>query len=246
MPTPLYVIPDIHGQREALDAALATVEADGGADATIVFLGDLVDRGPDSRGVIDRLIAGQAAGHDWTVLRGNHDQIFLDFLDAAHAGAEGPGPGPAWLGENMGGVATLASYGVAASQLSPNWQAVRSAVPQSHRRFLATLPLYHETPELVFVHAGIRPGIALSDQSPDDLLWIREPFLSDGRDHGRLVVHGHTALPYPRHHGNRVNLDGGAGWGRPLRPAVFVGRECWLLTGTGREPLVPGSRRAPR
>ena len=94
-------------------------------------------------------------------------------------------------------------------------------------------------PGVLFVHAGIRPGVALADQSQDDKLWIRGEFLDDRRPHPRLVVHGHTHVPAPEHHGNRVNLDSGAGYGHPLTTAVFEGRACWHLTETGRQPLMP-------
>ena len=98
----------------------------------------------------------------------------------------------------------------------------------------------HVTDDLIFVHAGLRPGIALADQVETDLVWIRQPFLEHDGDHGRLVVHGHTALDHPAHHGNRVNLDGGAGYFRPLHAAVFEGRQGWLLTERGRVPI-PGA-----
>lgn len=239
MPDPIYVIPDIHGHKAALLRALSLIENDGGAGARVVFLGDLVDRGPDSRGVIDTLIDGLSRRRNWTVLRGNHDQLFLDFLTDARLGSPRIRSGNAWLSENLGGAATLASYGVTASEPAPHWQEAGQAVPRSHRAFLSGLPYHLETSEHIFVHAGIVPGVPLYRQWPDDLIWIREPFLSDTRDHGRLVVHGHTAIDFPRHYGNRVNLDGGAGWGRPLRPAVFEGRDCWLLTDDGREQLKP-------
>lgn len=227
MNRPIYAIPDIHGYKDQLDRVLGLIEADGGAGARIVFLGDLVDRGPDACGVIDTLVDGLDAGRDWIVLRGNHDQLFLDFLTDEEE--------TAWLGENMGGRATLASYGVD----NPTRHAARRAVPRSHRAFLAGLRHSFETDDLFFCHAGIRPGVPLADQDPHDLMWIREPFLSDRRDHGKLIVHGHTPEDQPAHYGNRVDLDGGAGWGRALHVAVFEGREASLLTETGRVPLRP-------
>ena len=115
----------------------------------------------------------------------------------------------------------------------------KDAVPQSHLDFLDANPLTFETEDLLFVHAGIRPGVPIKDQDVEDLLWIRQGWLEDTRDHGKLVVHGHTALDHPQHHGNRVNLDGGAGYGRPLIPAAFDGRNAWLLTPSGRVPLRP-------
>ncbi len=239
----IYAIPDIHGQRAMLDHALALIQADGGADAPIVILGDLVDRGPDSRGVIECLIKGREQGRNWIVLKGNHDDYVLRFLDHGDAYASKGHPNLPWFGQQLGGGATLASYGVdtkgrdAPTILSD----ARAAIPRAHRDFLAGLPLYHDADELLFVHAGIRPGVPLADQTAQDMMWIRDPFLSHPDPYPWLVVHGHTALEAPYHYGNRINLDGGAGWGRPLRPAVFEGRDCWLLTETGRVALCPQS-----
>lgn len=234
----LYVVPDIHGQRALLEHAMALIKTDGGDDAMVIFLGDLVDRGPDSRGVIQLLIDGLAGGRNWIVLRGNHDQLFIDFLVHASTGSNRLRHGLTWLHPNMGGTETLASYGVTVSQRNFAGEAV-SAVPLAHREFLESRPYTFETDNLLFVHAGIMPGVPLEQQATDDLIWIREPFLSDTRNHGKLVVHGHTAIEFPHHYGNRVNLDGGAGWGRPLYPAVFEGRKCWLLTQEGRVALRP-------
>ncbi len=242
MTDPIYAIPDIHGHLGELDRALALIEADGGPDAEIVFLGDLVDRGRDSRGVIDRLMRGQAEGRPWHVLMGNHDELFLRFLEAGEIDHPRIVSRVPWTHRRLGGLATLASYGIDADDGTPLndlLAAAREAVPADHIRFLADLPRYLERGPLLFVHAGIRPGVPLSDQDPEDLIWIRDPFLDSPDPHPWLVVHGHTALDYPQHFGNRIDLDGGAGYGRPIRPAVFEGRDCWLLTDTGREPLTP-------
>ncbi len=234
----ILAIPDIHGRKDELDRVLQLADACAGPAARIVFLGDLVDRGPDSRGVIQTLIDGIEAGRDWIVLRGNHEQMFLDVLcDAGEGDAEGALR--RWLGGNNGGLETLRSYGLNPSFDMLDRQALIKAVPPAHRRFLEDLPFHHETDEHIFVHAGIRPGVPLAEQSPEDMLWIREPFLSDPRDHGKLVVHGHTSLERPRHYGNRLNLDGGAGWGRPLGVALLEGREAWLLAPTGPVALRP-------
>ena len=241
----IYAIPDIHGHSAKLDRAHALVAADrartGAADAPVVHLGDLNDRGPDTRGVIDRLVAGVAGGEPWIVLLGNHDRMFRNFLQDGRVGDAGLREDQHWLQPSLGGIATLASYGVRVEgrPLPQVRAAAQAAVPDEHVAFLAGRPLWHATDELLFVHAGIRPGVPLEIQNEEDLVWIREPFLSDDRDHGRLVVHGHTALEAPVHFGNRVDLDGGAAFGGPLAAAVFEGRECWLLTDTGREPLRP-------
>ncbi|RBI73941.1 serine/threonine protein phosphatase [Roseovarius sp. TE539] len=234
MTRPIYAVGDIHGQKAMLDEALGRIEADdAGRNAPVVFLGDLVDRGPDSRGVIETLRSGRAAGRNWIVLRGNHDQMFLDFLD-------GHSDGRGWMGENLGGSETIASYGIMARAGTIDPAAARAAIPRAHHDFLSGLPFHHLDGGLLFVHAGIAPGVALDHQAKDDLIWIREPFLSWRGPHPWLVVHGHTPLHHPAHFGNRVDLDGGAGFGRPLVPAVFEGTDCCLLTKDGRIPLRPG------
>ncbi|MGK7752878.1 MULTISPECIES: metallophosphoesterase family protein [unclassified Roseovarius] len=232
MTKPLCVIPDIHGYRAEMDRVLSLVARHEGPDARIVFLGDYTDRGPDSRGVIQTLIDGIAAGRDWTALRGNHDQMFLNALE----GTMEPERFQWWMQGNLGGRETLASYGIKSPAYEGDW---REQVPGVHRQFLSTLPYTHETDQLFLCHAGISPGTPLERQVPEDLLWIRDAFLYDTRDHGKLVVHGHTPVDAPEHHGNRVALDVGAGWGRPLRAAVFEGRRCWVLTEAGRKPLEP-------
>lgn len=241
----LYAIGDIHGQRDMLRAAHERIAADrklcGDAEAPVVHLGDLGDRGPDTKGVLSDLIAGMAAGQPWLAIRGNHDQLFLDFLD--FDGRNDPMHDTAnwWLRPNLGGPHTLASYGIdTKGRDAVDLQAeARERVPPAHRTFLEALPLYHETQDLICVHAGIRPGIPLHRQDKQDLIWIRDEFLNDPRDHGKLVVHGHTPVERPEHAGNHVNLDTGAGFFRPLTVAVFEGRDCWVLTDDGRVPLRP-------
>lgn len=238
-----YAIGDIHGQLSKLVAAHDRIardrEATGDGAAPVVHLGDLVDRGPDSRGVIDMLVEGVAGGAPWVALRGNHDKLFLDAI-----GREGD-PTEAdlmWLDPRFGGRATLASYGVRTGGLRGRrsiLEDAREAVPVTHRQFFETLLPLKATVDLLFVHAGIRPGVPLTLQDPEDLMWIRDPFLLDPRDHGPLVVHGHTVCESPEHRGNRVNLDTGAGYGRALTVAVFEGREAWVLGAAGRERLVP-------
>ncbi|HKL65685.1 MAG TPA: metallophosphoesterase family protein [Roseovarius sp.] len=242
MTDPIYAIPDIHGHDALLEEALDRIARDGGPDAPVVVLGDLVDRGPDSRAVIDRLMRGQQAGHRWTVLRGNHDQMFLDFLDHATLHPPRVASGLPWLHPRLGGDATLASYGVTTPDTGTDHAEARAAVPRAHRDWLAGLPYLHQDGPRLFVHAGIRPGVPLDAQDPEDLMWIRAGFLDHAEPHPWLVVHGHTALSHPAHFGNRIDLDGGAGQGRALWPAVFEGRDCWLLDETGRVPLTPGTQ----
>lgn len=239
----LYAIGDVHGQREMLRQAHARVEADrracGDESAPLVHLGDLTDRGPDAAGVIADIIEGIEAGLPWQVIRGNHDQLFLDFLD--FDGVEDPRIEAArwWLQPNLGGSETLRSYGIepVGGDILSVQRAVLSTVPPRHLQFLQKLPYTYETEHLICVHAGIRPGVPMAQQDPEDLIWIRFEFLDDTRDHGKLIVHGHTPVERPEHHGNRVNLDTGAGYGRPVTAAVFEGRDVWVLTDTGRVRL---------
>lgn len=241
-----YAIGDIHGQRALLEAAHSRIAADrrrvGDEDAPVVHVGDLVDRGPDSRGVVDLLMRGIADGRPWIVLKGNHDRMFTEFLSEPGVRDSGLRRDVSWLHPALGGGATLASYGVHAPSDRPVGKVHADAlrlVPREHRDFVAARPACFSAGGLLFVHAGIMPGIPLERQHEDDLLWIREPFLNDARDHGLLVVHGHTAIDAPRHHGNRVNIDSSAGFGGPLSAVVIEGRSVWVLEADGRRPLTP-------
>tara|TARA_R110002094_G_scaffold172020_2_gene153764 strand:+ start:1127 stop:1888 length:762 start_codon:yes stop_codon:yes gene_type:complete len=241
MTNPVYAIGDIHGQLAELIRILALIEADGGPEAEVVFVGDYTDRGPDSKGVIDLLVAAQAAGRNWTFLLGNHDRMFSWFMQDyprhdAHLPIE-----LSWLHPRLGGDTTLASYGVEMTprtrQLAAHEQA-RTLVPQSHVDFLKNLPLSYQNDDLFFAHAGIQPGVPLAAQAEHDLIWIRKEFHAVTQPHPKLIVHGHTPVDAATHYGNRVNLDTGAGFGNPLTAVVFEGRDCWLLTEQGRVPLL--------
>lgn len=237
-----YAIGDIHGHLTDLKAAHARIAADrrrtGDAEAPVIHLGDLVDRGPDTAGVIGYLLAGIARGEPWQVLMGNHDRCFRNFLERGEL--YDPRATPGWLERPMGGAQTLMSYGVDPSREpeAVHEEALRR-VPAGHRAFLLARPLFQRRGEALFVHAGIRPGVALEQQAEDDLVWIREPFLSDRREHGALVVHGHTALRAARHFGNRVNIDSSMAFGGHLTAIAVEGREVWELGEHGRHPLRP-------
>lgn len=202
-----YAIGDIHGSLDKLRRLLTCCEQDAaGAAMAFVFLGDYIDRGEDSRGVIETLIDLQTkVGDAATFLMGNHEALALDAIDDETKAT-------AWLMNN--GEATLRSYGV-----------TRPAdLPADHVAWLRALKFFHDDGRRFYVHAGIDPRKPLDAQDAFDLIWIREPFLSDTSDHGRLVVHGHTPIRsgQPDLRPNRLNLDTGAVYGRALTAAVFA------------------------
>lgn len=237
---PIYAIGDIHGQSEELMRVLDLIEQDGGRDAEIVFLGDYCDRGPDTRGVMDILQAGHEAGRNWHLLLGNHDRMFKWFLQSPPRHDPHLLVGFHWFHERIGGVQSMESYGVTVEpgmRLYDIHAAALEAVPASHRSLLDDLIRSFESEKLFFVHAGVDPGRTLTDQAENDMVWIREPFLSHAEPFPKLIVHGHTAIARATHYGNRVNLDAGAGYGKPLAAAVFEGKDVWVLTPQGRQAL---------
>ncbi len=240
--TTAYAIGDIHGHLGLLRDRHALIAADMArhGPAPVVHVGDLVDRGPDSRGVIDFLRDGMGEGRDWVVLKGNHDRMFAGFVADPAAVDPGLRSDLSWLHPRIGGAETLASYGIRAAAdrpVAPIHAEAAAAVPEAHLAFLRGLPAMHTLGDLVFVHAGIRPSVPLTDQTETDLLWIRDAFLSDMRVHGALIVHGHTAIEQATDYGNRVNLDSRAAYGGPLSAVAFEGRVPFLLTPAGRVPL---------
>lgn len=238
----IYAIGDIHGHLGLLRIAHDLIADDMARQGPgpVIHVGDLVDRGPDSRGVIDFLIAGLARGEDWVVLKGNHDRMFTRFLRDPWDPEPGLRAELSWLHPRLGGADTLRSYGVANAGDRPvekvHAEAVQ-AVPASHLDFLAARPTLHQAGEAAFVHAGIRPGVPLANQAETDLVWIRDPFLHETASFGPLIVHGHTALDAATHYGNRLNLDSGAAYGGPLSAVVIEGRDAALLTPAGRQKL---------
>lgn len=206
----VYAIGDIHGRLDLLEGMIARIDADrGGARPTVVLLGDYIDRGPDSAQVIDRLLAlpGWA---DWVLLRGNHEQAMLEALSDL---PQADRLMRQWL--NFGGVETLQSYGVPSTLLYANDLAairadINARLPAAHGAFLDGLRMAHRMGDYLFVHAGIRPGIPMAQQDPQDLLWIREEFLDNRLDHGAVVVHGHSISPEVVERPNRIGIDTGA------------------------------------
>lgn len=242
--TRTYAVGDIHGQYDKLLRAHALIAADrldhGEVGAPVVHVGDLVDRGPDSRGVIEHLRRGQARGENWVVLKGNHDRLLHWFMEDPFARDPALRAELSYLHPKIGGGATLASYGVHAPEDRPIAKVHAEALeklPEVDVAYIRDLPLYFLHGECLFVHAGIRPGIDLRDQREDDLLWIRRDFHDDRRDHGALVVHGHTIVDAPELHTNRLNIDSGAAYGGPLTAVAIEGREVFLLTPTGRQRM---------
>ena len=208
--TRVYAIGDIHGRLDLLgelrgriadDLARAPV-----ARAVVVYLGDYIDRGPASKQVIEALIAEPMAGMMEIHLKGNHEDLLLRFHDSGDLGET-------WL--MNGGGATLASYGVEAAgdPFDALWRLdelrgeLRRRLPARHLAFLRGLALDHREGGYLFVHAGVRPGIALAAQSAEDRIWIRDEFLSSDADFGAFVVHGHTPRPAPVIKDNRIGID---------------------------------------
>lgn len=241
-----YAIGDIHGHLGLLQQAHRWIEADrqrtGDHDAPVLHLGDLVDRGPDSAGVIRFLREGIAGGAPWIVLKGNHDRLFEHFLTRPDWQDPQFRPGFTYLHPLVGGAETLMSYGLY-RQTSFHIKRARAdalqAVPPEDIAFVQSLPLLHTYGAVLHVHAGIRPGVPLDRQAEQDLLWIRDPFLMDTRDHGPLIVHGHTPIQRPMHYRNRVNIDSRAAYGGPLTAIVVEHRQVWMLDGSGRVALTP-------
>ncbi len=209
----LYAVGDIHGRLDLLRNLLERIAADVSARShagrpTLVFLGDYVDRGPDSRGVVAELMTGLPQGFDTHFLKGNHEAILLDFLDD-------PWQLDHWLAN--GGQATMQSYGVDTEALArqgahpETWrQAFAAILPESHLRFFRGLKLSVTFGDYLFVHAGVRPGVSLAAQSETDLIWIRHPFLDHAGPFGKIVVHGHTPTQIPVTRPNRIGIDTGA------------------------------------
>lgn len=203
----IYAIGDIHGCNDLLRDKLAAIEADlaarPGVEALRIFIGDYIDRGPDSRGVVDTLIE-LGRRERCVFLCGNHEALLLDF-------PHNPKLMPAW--RSVGGLDTLASYGIASSPEPDPAEALQLAntfervLPGSHRDFYCNLAISHAAGDLYFVHAGVRPGIALEAQSVADRTWIRHEFLNHEGLFEKLIIHGHTPAPEPEIRPNRINID---------------------------------------
>lgn len=226
----IVAIGDVHGHLALLEPILRQVEARAAVRPerrhVVVCLGDLVDRGPDSAGVVERLLAG-VAGCELVALKGNHEAAMLDFI----AGRLGP---MAWL--DWGGLETVESYGVPVRR---SWLAgvdapallrdFRERLPQAHLDFFRRMPLSVSFGDYFFVHAGARPGVPLAEQSEHDLLWIRDEMHRSSYRFEKKIVHGHTPVREPEFLGNRINLDTGAYASGRLTAALFEDDRVSLL-----------------
>ncbi len=228
----VYAVGDIHGRRDLLARVVAQI-ADHAAKLAVerkvlVCVGDYVDRGPDSKGVIDFLLDAVPPGFALKCLIGNHERMMIDFL------AEPETVGQMWL--RNGGLETLQSYGVAFDIAAPRmaaFQAARdalaAALPDRHKEFLGGLLLTHREGDYLFVHAGLKPGVALEEQREADMLWIRGPFLYTPADYGCLVVHGHTIAPEPEWEAWRIGIDTGAFYTGRLTALALVGERQEII-----------------
>jgi diadenosine tetraphosphatase ApaH/serine/threonine PP2A family protein phosphatase len=230
----IYTVGDIHGCAAQLDRLHALIEADAASydgEKVIVYLGDYVDRGPDSRGVIERLIGAVPKGLSPRYVKGNHDQAMLEFLAI-------PETYRAW--RSYGAPETLMSYGVrpplfdSSEKFEEARIALQAALPQAHLSFLRSLESAIVMGDYAFVHAGIRPGMTIEDQTDQDLLWIRDDFLNCNASHEKVVVHGHTPQSAPVRLHNRISLDTGVYATGILSCAVLEGAECrFIQAGRG-------------
>jgi len=206
----VYAIGDVHGRADLLQSLLTVIDADLARSAPRraihVFLGDYVDRGPDSRGVLDLLIA-RSRSHETVCLKGNHEVFLLEVL-------QDPTRLQEW--RHYGGLLTLVSYGITPT-MSPTAEeqvelieGLKRAIPPEHLAFVQQLPSSFTCGDFFFVHAGVKPGIPLERQRDEDMLWIREEFLACEEHFGKYVVHGHTPVSAPDIRSNRINIDTGA------------------------------------
>ncbi|MGH7104486.1 MAG: metallophosphoesterase [Acetobacteraceae bacterium] len=212
----IYAIGDVHGLADRLEAMHDSIAADLAArplaSALVLYIGDYIDRGPASAGVLARLAAGGAvAGAETIHLLGNHEWMALHVLDGG--GAEEAG-----LWRMNGADATLRSWRIDPERAHGTWA---GRVPEEQLRFLRMLRFSYREETYFFAHAGVRPGVALDAQDEEDLVWIREPFLSCKRDFGAVVVHGHTPVDAPVVKANRIGIDTGAVYGGMLTAAIL-------------------------
>jgi serine/threonine protein phosphatase 1 len=225
-----YGVGDIHGRLDLLEQLLGKIHDDIASrkprKVLLVFVGDLIDRGPESAQVVERLRTYEHPGVQPVFLLGNHEEVLLRILGGEADLIE------KW--RSFGGRQCLASYGVDAAALAGLSEedalaVVRGAIPKEHVEFLESFDDSCRFGDYLFVHAGIRPGVEIDQQRQVDLRWIREPFLFDDTDHGFVVVHGHTIRPEVESRSNRIGIDTGAYRTGVLTALAIEGSESWLL-----------------
>ena len=228
-----YAIGDVHGRLDLLEELLALIEADAAQrrhkKTYLISLGDLVDRGADSCGVVEHLRTRPPAGMKPVFLMGNHEEVMLRVLEGE--------TGILWNWLKFGGAECVESYGLSAFRLGQMreeeaLERVREAVPDEHRDFLASFVDTFSFGDYLFVHAGIRPGVPLEDQRPRDLRWIREPFLTEPGMSGPVVVHGHTIVEGVEERAGRIAIDTGAYRSGVLTAIGIEDEERWYLSTT--------------
>ena len=235
-----YVVGDIHGRLDLLDQLLERIHREIGpepdGEVLLVFLGDLIDRGPNSAGVVERLRTYRHPGVRPVFILGNHEEVLLRILAGQTELIT------SWL--RFGGAQCLTSYGADPEPISvmdyeSALAAIKQAIPEEHVAFLKTFVDTCRFGDYLFVHAGIRPGIELAQQRQTDLRWIREPFLRDLTDHGFVVVHGHTISRGIDEQPNRIGIDTGAYHSGILTALVIEGSERrYLDTSAPVEPAI--------
>jgi serine/threonine protein phosphatase 1 len=238
----IYAVGDIHGRLDLFDALIAAIEADdaasGAADTTVILLGDLVDRGPDSAGVVARAREWQGR-RKVRILAGNHEEMFLHSFERTETLRH-------FL--RFGGKETVLSYGIDPEEyLKASVEDVRemmhAAIPADHRAFLESFEDMIAIGDYLFVHAGIAPDVPLPEQRIGDLRWIREPFLSHAQPHGAVIVHGHTITDEPQDKGNRIGIDTGAYMSGRLTALVLEGTTRRYLEAIDDGGAISGAAR---
>jgi serine/threonine protein phosphatase 1 len=228
----VYAIGDIHGRLDLLEPLVGRILSDApDAANTLVFLGDYVDRGPSPKGVIDFLMALERPGWNIVKLRGNHEQVLLEYLG-------NPEIYQSW--RTFGGAETLLSYGVRppvfsdANELRRAHAEFVAVFSRSHLSFLNALSDSYVAGDYFFAHAGVRPGVPLDRQVSEDLLWVRDEFLSSDANFGKVVVHGHSPCEQPALRPNRICIDTGAYATGVLTAVKFLGDCCTFLSSNDK------------
>jgi len=227
----VYAIGDVHGTPDLLDAMLMAIGRDASKRAAhtrtrIVFIGDIVDRGPNSREALHRLRDAQDRMPEIVTLLGNHEEMLLRSLVGDEFSLRG------WM--RVGGAETVESFGLkplAEGEDPVPWIAeLQRAIPEDLIAWIRTWPLTARSGDYFFCHAGIRPGIPLKRQTRRDFLWARDEFLKDSRDHGAVIVHGHTISQDIELLPNRIGIDTGAYQSGKLSAVRLEGEEVDILT----------------